>query len=363
MNLRQSVTASVKQMAGYAVLIAAFGILFAGCDGNQERAIKIIDAPAQSKNDEIALERADRLEGLYAYDWMSDQELLGSERALSNALLVVHRLPTGDTLPTDIPASSQVHISPDRKHAVVLRIGKAEMLELGAQSSLSSSGRSIEVGGEGLSYLLNQSHGSWKDNSTYIVPVVNPQNEYGLALLGTDGGITYLSVPASKESIEKIEMRDNIFYMLNVSKQLLRFELGSKEAAVMYEHIADFSLSPDGQQLAIVVETAVDEEALKVVSTADVTSSTFVAKGRLLRQPSWSPDGTKLAFTVFNLNQGMTGLYVMNAKTGRMAPIAAQPNPEAPILWSPSGRQLMVSEEGAYDRSRQSITTLYQLNK
>ncbi|WP_282939155.1 hypothetical protein [Paenibacillus sp. RC67] len=364
MNLRQRGTATGIRKAVHAALIATLGLFAAGCDGNQGRAITIIDAPSQGTADEIALVRVDRLEGLYAYDWLTDQELLGAERTLSNVTLTIRKLETGETLPTDIPASSEVHISPDRQHAVVLikNRGKAEMLVLSGGTSVSN-GPSMVVGDEVLSYFISQSRGSWKDNSTYIVPVVNPQREYGLALLTTDGGITYLTVPGSKDLIQKVESRNNTLYILNASKQLLKFDLGSKQSTVLYERIAAFSLSPDGGQLAVVVGTAVDEESLKIINTVDATSSAFVAKGRLLRQPSWSPDGSKLAFAIFNLNQGISGLYVMNAKTGRMAPIAAEQNPEAPILWSPSGRQLMVSEDSGYDLSRQSTTTLYQLKQ
>jgi TolB protein len=57
--------------------------------------------------------------------------------------------------------------------------------------------------------------------------------------------------------------------------------------------------------------------------------------------PSWSPDGTEIAFTSYET--GRQGLYSLDTATGRVRLIIRQPGLNLGADWHPSGRELLVS--------------------
>jgi Tol biopolymer transport system component len=69
------------------------------------------------------------------------------------------------------------------------------------------------------------------------------------------------------------------------------------------------SWSPDGTKIAFVTGTDI------YVMNADGSGQTNISHNPAFEQhPSWSPDGTKIAFTSYR--DGNTDIYVMNAQDG-----------------------------------------------
>lgn len=177
----------------------------------------------------------------------------------------------------------------------------------------------------------------------------------------TDGTVTPLSLPNAEQPILKAFAKQDHLYLLDAEQKLWIAEITSLTARVLREQVGDFSLSPDGDTLAIATRTAADEITLFSTAPSGEEAGTLVAKGRVLQQLSWSPDSQRLAFTTFSLGQGMSGLFVIDAKSGSTLPLSTHSNLESPIIWSPTGRQLFVSESDRYSEDGSAHTTVFRL--
>ena len=97
--------------------------------------------------------------------------------------------------------------------------------------------------------------------------------------------------------------------------------------------------SPDSQRLAV----ATVQSARGVIVVFDVESGDVVQRIALERageafQPSWSPDGTRLAYTA--QIGGLTNLYIYDFGTGATRQLTNDPYADLQPAWSPDGRRL-----------------------
>lgn len=123
-------------------------------------------------------------------------------------------------------------------------------------------------------------------------------------------------------------------------------------AAIRYVHSAD--LSPDGMQVAYCVSSSDDEREDITLFIADLTTGNHIeaVRGGRNHSPSWSPDGTRLAF----LKEENTGteLALLDISTSLFEIVKTQPQgPGEAVRWSPDGRMIAyVSAPPARDVSR-----------
>jgi dipeptidyl aminopeptidase/acylaminoacyl peptidase len=118
---------------------------------------------------------------------------------------------------------------------------------------------------------------------------------------------------------------------------------------------ADAEPSPDGRLIAFTGTRfdALEGEPIKRICLADVAGRTFeeITSGpNNDRLPTWSPDGTRLAFLSDRAEKGKDQLYLLRA--GRFGEAEAAPPVGGMIeylSWSPDGNQILlgVAEEGA----------------
>ncbi len=115
----------------------------------------------------------------------------------------------------------------------------------------------------------------------------------------------------------------------------------------------DFSISPDGKQLAFVrdcrqliiadVETAVERVVVERNGESQIIRCT------LLSSAAWSPDGKRLAFAASNIedNQYVHQLREVNLETGveSQIPLAKDFGPIYQIEWLPDGQGLLVTHD------------------
>jgi len=117
-------------------------------------------------------------------------------------------------------------------------------------------------------------------------------------------------------------------------------------------HYGSPAWSPDGQQIAATMWQSFSRSAPNqiVVMNADgsnkraLTTGTSVGKVFYASDPTWSPDGQRIAFSGFDrVLNGEGGLYVMNADGSnlhRLVDSHAYPVPGYPA-WSPDGQQIV----------------------
>ena len=104
--------------------------------------------------------------------------------------------------------------------------------------------------------------------------------------------------------------------------------------------------SPDGQRLLVVrVDPSFLFESLYVMN-ADGSDRTELVTGPSLVDYRWSPDGTRIAFSLGRIvgNQLVSDLWVMRADGGNK--MRLESNAEGPT-WSPDGSQIAYVQDGA----------------
>ncbi|NRR23528.1 PD40 domain-containing protein [Brevibacillus sp. MS2.2] len=336
------------------LFVTALLFLLTGCRYKADD-ITIIDPPTTEQAASLALERVDRLDGVYALGWLSETELLYRTDSETDDELHIRNLQNGSSKPIGIKAKDTAQLSHDRTHVLLADRIHAAVGDLTTGSTLP-----LQIGEADLSGMMADAKGSWADNGTYVMPIVK-RYEYGVVFIDRGGRVTPYTLPTTNQPVQKVAKHGDRLYYLDANKQLKMTVWGSHEEKLLHSKVIDFSLSPDGTRLAFVWETAVDEISLSITDSLGSKPDQPIIKGRLLQQLSWSPDGQRLALSIFSLSQGMTGLYVMDATTGFMLRLSTHANLNSEIVWSPSGQRLFVSDGDRWTQDAQVSTMIYQL--
>ncbi|HEY9225970.1 MAG TPA: hypothetical protein VIP11_04940, partial [Gemmatimonadaceae bacterium] len=109
------------------------------------------------------------------------------------------------------------------------------------------------------------------------------------------------------------------------------------------------SISPDGARLAVVATVAYDQSEI-VVMKIDGTSPKVASVNTQIigAGPQWSPDGTKLAYTM-STKQNFRGidLFVTNIVTNTVTRLTTDENlDEAAVRWSADGQSIYYTRRG-----------------
>ena len=112
--------------------------------------------------------------------------------------------------------------------------------------------------------------------------------------------------------------------------------------APLYTYFAA-ALSPGGGWLAVVELDATVNSASPVLLVIDPATGTVVTSFAASSLPSWSPDGSTLAFS----RAGRVSFF--NPTTGSLTRLPAGDPMVAPAVWSPLGEQLVLDVAGTSD--------------
>ncbi|MFD1957681.1 hypothetical protein ACFSL6_26790 [Paenibacillus thailandensis] len=99
--------------------------------------------------------------------------------------------------------------------------------------------------------------------------------------------------------------------------------------------------SPDRKQLAMVKVTSETERTLSVIDRKG-QKLLDIEKGTQIFGTSWSPDGTKLAYSLTSETGGDNGVFVADSLTGEKTGVLVGQASDT-VAWSPSGKKLLAS--------------------
>ncbi|RMH66520.1 MAG: S9 family peptidase [Bacteroidetes bacterium] len=112
------------------------------------------------------------------------------------------------------------------------------------------------------------------------------------------------------------------------------------------ERAVDPRIAPDGEQIVYVrsgfdVMTDRPRTTLWILRRDGTDHRPLVVRDGSVSQPRWSPDGHRLAYVASN--QGRAHIFVRWMDTGQEAPVAYLPHPPGDLSWSPDGRKIAFS--------------------
>ncbi len=348
------------------VLLCASALLaVTACNGNQPESrtvvkdsgtrITVMDDHSESVYTKLQLEGIDRIEGVRALDWISGDTLVVSRenRSLKPQTvegvmrypvnLYSHNLADGTQTPllegeSDYGAAL---MSPDHKYLFYRQID--EYIGDGYVMNLES-GQSVKISEAPFS----SEEGEWVDDQQLIFPDMEG-SIWRKDVNGSGGIILKPGVPYVHEVVQSGEV---IYYVTGEDMQLSAYNTGTKETTVLKKNIVWVIPSPDGSRLALVERNRPGEMVLTLCDTAGNEQSRLAA-GQQVFGTSWSPDGSKLAYSLIPGDSGsaQSGVFITEAETGEQTPVLADIEISDRLRWSPSGNALLASstvpKEGA----------------
>lgn len=146
------------------------------------------------------------------------------------------------------------------------------------------------------------------------------------------------------------------FRLLDVPKQQqlggVAYTLNASQLRLTAHRIADYvyeKLTGERGVFSTRIAYVVKQQGrfeLKVADADGQNAQTVLASAEPILSPSWSPDGSRLAYVSFQLKKPV--IYVQDLVGGRQIPVANFKGSNSAPTWSPDGRQLAVvlSREG-----------------
>ncbi|GIO29357.1 MULTISPECIES: PD40 domain-containing protein [Paenibacillus] len=337
-----------------AAAMAVASALLGGCAGSGGDQVTVKPPPIRAESGKIELEQIIRLEDAYGFAWLSDSEIISTKKPKwMEAPLYVHSLvrEKDPEKTLGVQEALTVNPSPEGKVLFVSNQMKASFLRMEDLKKIP-----LDVSNGNGSILNGNVRGAWLEEKAYLFASAD-----GLVVADLDGNAASVLKFKDGQAPVKVEAavdpkdpkrftayfidEERKVYSLKIVIEDSRFPKAEGSPELLETNAADFSVSPDGTRLAVAKETGENANRLELVKTGETGTGTTLIEGRLIRQISWSPDGSKLAYSLFNLERGGSGLYVMNTKTGHTTLVSLYPNLQSLLIWSPDGNQLMMSQE------------------
>ncbi|WP_348624768.1 WD40 repeat domain-containing protein [Paenibacillus peoriae] len=310
-----------------------------GMKPGQQLTVIDTDAARQQVTDELVVSSIDRLGDVYARSWLSDEELIVERKTQ----LWIHNVETDkERILTPGRKAPQLLavVSPDQRHVFFTEGSTSSKYDIQGYILELSSGKITPIG-----KLDMTNEVSWSDENDLIAGTPDGK----IQLIGLDGKAKELSFqdPNRSELMSHVEKVGNAIFYTGSDKQgypvLNRFTLNHPQAVTIAEGAMSFAVSPDGKSIAIEKRKwNTSEPARMIILDEQGKEKGIVGQGTLMSRGSWSSDGSKLAFSIYDEDQqGMRGLYVFDQSTGKTTPVTTDiQSYDSPTVWSPSARFL-----------------------
>ncbi|AZH28692.1 MULTISPECIES: hypothetical protein [Paenibacillus] len=326
-------------LGGCGIKSAGETIPTSGMKPGQKLTVIDMEAARQQVSDELVVQSIDRLGDVYARSWLSDEELIVERQNQ----LWIHNVKTNKErvlTPGRKALQLLAVVSPDQRHVFFTEGSTSSKYDIQGYILELSSGKVTSVG-----QLDMTNEVSWGDRDHLITGTPDGK----IHLIGLDGKAEELSFqdPNHSELIAHVEKVGNAIFYTGNDKQgypvLNRFTLNHPQAVTIAEGAMSFAVSLDGKSIAIEKRKwNTSEPARMIILDEQGKEKGIVGQGTLMSRGSWSSDGSKLAFSIYDEDQqGMRGLYVFDQSTGKTTPVTTDiQSYDSPTVWSPSARFL-----------------------
>ncbi|WP_305023950.1 TolB-like translocation protein [Paenibacillus lacisoli] len=315
------------------------------------------------------IDQITKLDGQTGLNWLSNQAVITSTVKITSAapekgsttapvvtsdITSVLRLDTGSTSDWE-PGSSVQWISPDQKHAFVTVFNKDKYDASGYMLDLGS-GKSVEIALE-----PGIIKGDWASRDSFTLA----DGSGSLLSIRTEGTVTPIPAKAAESGILDLRQRDRSLYTLDGDGHLTLMPVNTplQTTRLSQARVTDFDISRDNRYAAIIENMSpsgadTSQEVLRLIDLHKPDEGVVIARGTLVECPAWSPDGSKLAFSIYTAGSGgLNGTYFMDLSSSQVVPVNDLAPPVYPVRWSPSSDRLMLTVNSS--RKDQDSTTTY----
>ena len=162
---------------------------------------------------------------------------------------------------------------------------------------------------------------SWSPDGTHLlVRVVFQANFYVAKLDLATGNLALVAPMGVFGVVGSYPIYDpagtTIIYLDNTNKTIKRFTPNGALTTVLTSsmYLGELTISPDGTRLAYSAGVTASNMEIYVLNLATKVTKRLTWNGATDQRPTWSPDGTKLAFASYRT--GKMQIYTMNSSTG-----------------------------------------------
>lgn len=313
----------------------------------------------------VEVESIDRYENIRINDWI-DEESIIMTRDNNDYEVISNR--TGDYYPKNLYTFNLVTEGDE------LLIGNNIHV---TNASISSDGKHIFyiscIGGFGTGFIADIDgnnkiqvtdsdeifiyEGTWLDDDNVIFA-----GRGRIAIANVDGSTTDALI--DKNSLElgtPVKIDSKLYYYRNQSdvRQLVSYDLDSKEEKVIADETNDIVVSPDNTHMAALI-TKDGKTQLIVLDNEGNQTYAFMTSEQIYGV-NWSPDGSKIAYSC-STDQEYKGLYISDIGTGETTLVSSDLDLITDkVKWSPSGKKLGVSTTETIEGKTEFITHIITL--
>lgn len=323
------------------------------------KAITVLDDPNKFLYNDLALQKIDRYENIRGMDFDHDHQLLvvkgnknqptsvEGEKTFPNNLYLYNAQSEKESLLYGEPYfHHNAQYSPDQTYIYYVR----GMEETGTGFIMDRDGKKrVQVSDQGAIHIFS---GKWMNDREVLYTTF-----LGDIYLADVNGNKRLLVQTGKAGISNPAFIGSQVYYTTVDHKLMVYDLKTKKTETLKNHVIRLIPSPDQKEFAMVLRSGENKMAL-VLTNLSGDQRAKLTEGNEVLGTSWSPDQTKLAYTVHSATRGQQGLFVTDMKTLKSTQLSADIQTVSdPIRWNRSSKKILASSMKPVEDERAMFIT------
>jgi len=301
-------------------------------------------------SDDFTIEKISLYNGIRGEDWLSDDTILiTKENAEMEPIAVFdqmskirnlysYNLKTGEekSIYDETEYMWMPIISPDKKYIFSenVKSGNYSGLILDLDGQVKATVKEDTAKGFHISF----NNAKWVDKETVIVPTSGD----GVSLINVNSNILHIEDIGEMQTDSAVMVGNKIYYV-SVERNLIAYDINSKQKEIVKKNVLNFELSPNKDLFAIEKKISEGKNALMIIDV-DGNEKTTLTEGKMVFGISWSPDQSKIAYVVTTIDESNSGLYVMDLNSQNSLYVSSDYlGIDNGLKWSPSSDKILAS--------------------